>query len=52
MAKKIQPRQSDTGKIGGNQRSSKIGDAQGSMDNLRQAMEIPPKTKSGGKNKK
>ena len=52
MAKKVQPKQGGSGKINTNQRSSKIGDSQGSMGNLRKAAEIPPKTGSGGKSKK
>lgn len=51
MAKKNQPRQKETGKIIERvERRSNIGDAKGSLENL--AMEIPPKTKTGEKNKK
>lgn len=49
MAKKNQPKQSNPVKKGGTtKRDSRIGDSKGSMDNLRKAMEIPPKTTSSG----
>jgi hypothetical protein len=50
MAEKIQPNQSGTGKA--TQKRSNIGDSKDSMSNQRKAMEIPPKTVSGGKTKK
>jgi hypothetical protein len=53
LAKKIQPKQSNPVKKGGTtKRDSRIGDSKGSMENLRKAMEIPPKTTSSDKPKK
>jgi hypothetical protein len=53
MAKKNQPRQKETGRINERvEKRSNIGDAKGSMENLQKAAEIPPKTGSGGKDKK
>jgi len=47
MAKNSKPSKGQTGKPTGGSGSSKqshIGDSKGSMENLRKAMEIPPKT--------
>lgn len=55
MAKKSQPSKGQTGRRSGDTKPSKgshIGDSKGSMENLRKAMEIPPKTTSSDKPKK
>lgn len=55
MAKNSKPSKGQTGKTTGGSGTSKrshIGDSKGSMENLRKAMEIPPKTISSDKSKK
>jgi len=52
MAKNPKPSKGQTGKTGSVKRDSRIGDSKGSMENLRKAMEIPPKTTSSYKPKK
>lgn len=53
MAKNSQPSKGQTGKNDQSRPKGSTGDSKGSMDNLRKAMEIPPKTGSGsGSSKK
>ena len=47
MAKKSQPSKGQTGQKDQSRPKGSTGDSKGSMDNLRKAMEIPPKTGSG-----
>jgi len=46
MAKKSQPSKGQTGQKDQSRPKGSTGDSKGSMDNLRKAMEIPPKTGS------
>lgn len=52
MAKKSQPSKGQTVKRDQSRPKGSIGDSKGSMENLRKAAEIPPKTGSGSSSDK